>query len=96
MVFPYAQSIRILLAWLILAPKKVDYILTLIIPYKGEVWRELRKSLSPVFTSGKLKSMMEPMGEVSDLLVEEVAKQAKNSPNEELVLKKLFQGKNTA
>ena len=32
----------------------------------GEVWAALRKSLSPIFTSGKLKAMMEPMEGVAD------------------------------
>ena len=57
-----------------------------------EIWRALRKSLSPVFTSGKLKAMCEPLNGVGDLLVKEVAKQAKESPSAEVDLKKTFQG----
>jgi cytochrome P450 family 6 len=36
---------------------------------RGEVWRSLRKILSPTFTSGKLKSMLEPIEETVDNLI---------------------------
>jgi cytochrome P450 len=35
-----------------------------------EKWRIIRKLLSPTFTSGKLKGMMEHMGKVADNMVE--------------------------
>ena len=41
---------------------------------RGEVWRSLRKILSPTFTSGKLKSMLEPMDEVANNLVKYLEK----------------------
>ena len=37
---------------------------------RGETWRELRKALSPTFTTGQLKVMLEPMDEVTDNLLE--------------------------
>ena len=36
---------------------------------KGELWHALRKNLSPVFTSGKLKAMMEPIAALADNIV---------------------------
>jgi cytochrome P450 family 6 len=36
---------------------------------RGEVWRSLRKILTPTFTSGKLKSMLEPIEETVDNLI---------------------------
>ena len=41
---------------------------------RGEIWRSLRKILSPTFTSGKLKSMLEPIDEVADNLVKHLEK----------------------
>jgi cytochrome P450 family 6 len=43
---------------------------------RGEIWRSLRKILSPTFTSGKLKSMLEPIDEVADNLVKHLEKLA--------------------
>nr|APH81393.1 cytochrome P450 CYP3027C1 [Tigriopus kingsejongensis] len=37
---------------------------------RGDQWRALRKNLSPVFSSGKLKLMIEPMGRVTDQMVD--------------------------
>ena len=43
---------------------------------KGDTWRALRKALSPTFTSGKLKSMIRPMEDVTDKMIEVLAKAA--------------------
>ena len=45
----------------------------------GEIWRELRKNLSPTFSSGKLKSMMIPMDDVSDRMVQVVEERRKQN-----------------
>ena len=42
---------------------------------KGEIWRALRKNLSPTFATGKLKTMLKPMDFVAEKLVETVAKE---------------------
>lgn len=36
---------------------------------RGETWRELRKLLSPTFSSGKLKNMLSPMDSLSDRMI---------------------------
>ena len=44
----------------------------------GEKWRSLRKSLSPIFSSGKLKGMMEPMADEVDKYIELLEKESLN------------------
>jgi cytochrome P450 family 6 len=46
----------------------------------GEQWKALRKVMSPTFSSGKLKSMMEPMDAVVDNLVSHLEKEIKKNP----------------
>ena len=41
----------------------------------GDEWRALRKILSPTFTTGKLKGMLEPMDELADRTIEYLAEQ---------------------
>ena len=41
----------------------------------GDDWRALRKILSPTFTTGKLKGMLEPMDELADRTIEYLAEQ---------------------
>jgi len=40
----------------------------------GEEWKEVRSTFSPIFTSGKLKSMMSIVNEVADKLVQNFGK----------------------
>eukprot|EP00096_Caligus_rogercresseyi_P000299 TRINITY_DN1070_c0_g1_i1.p1 TRINITY_DN1070_c0_g1~~TRINITY_DN1070_c0_g1_i1.p1 ORF type:complete len:397 (-),score=72.56 TRINITY_DN1070_c0_g1_i1:619-1809(-) len=56
----------------------------------GPIWKLLRKELSPVFTSGKLKGMMEPVSEIGDQFVEYIEKN--NHPGKSIFIKKMFQG----
>ena len=44
----------------------------------GDEWRALRKILSPTFTTGKLKAMLEPMDALADRTIEYLAKKSKN------------------
>ena len=41
----------------------------------GDEWRSLRKILSPTFTTGKLKAMLEPMAALADRTIEYLTKQ---------------------
>ncbi len=56
----------------------------------GKLWKDLRKGLTPAFTSGRLKSMMAPMeGEIEKFLshIERLSEQ-----NEDVDVKTYFQG----
>ena len=48
---------------------------------KGDTWRDLRKILSPTFTSGKMKGMLEPMEEMVERTIEYMSEQIKIHPN---------------
>jgi cytochrome P450 len=57
----------------------------------GVVWKSLRKNMSPTFTSGKLKGMLEPISGVVDKFLEHVEKNA--TKGDDVEVKPLFQGK---
>ncbi len=59
----------------------------------GEKWKTLRKSLSPTFSTGKIKGMMEPMAGVADDMLDFIDDKVKNSKNGEINVKEVFQGK---
>ena len=58
--------------------------------FRGDTWRALRKMLSPTFTTGKLKSMIDPIDEIADSLVADLKVKAKG--NSELNMKPILQG----
>ena len=58
---------------------------------RGETWRHLRKNLSPTFTSGKLKGMLDPMDKVADDTLEFIEEQRQK--NSIIDLKPILQGK---
>ena len=51
---------------------------------KGEEWKDLRSTFSPIFTSAKMKQMVKYMEEVSQKLVVEMGKRAESSEEFEL------------
>lgn len=55
----------------------------------GEKWRALRKALSPTFSSGKLKGMLDLMGTSVDNLISHLTKEVNKNPVVEL--KAVFQ-----
>ena len=57
---------------------------------EGIVWKNLRKNMSPTFTSGKLKGMMEPMTEVIDRFMGQLEKMAEDG--KEVEVKPILQG----
>ncbi len=57
---------------------------------RGDEWRALRKILSPVFTSGKLKGMLEPMEDIADDAIDYIGEQVKKNP--EFDIKPIIQG----
>ena len=57
---------------------------------EGIVWKNLRKNMSPTFTSGKLKGMMEPMTQVIDRFMGHLEKIA--GKGTETDVKPIFQG----
>ncbi len=56
----------------------------------GDLWKSLRKNMSPTFTSGKLKGMLAPMGEVIDKFLVHIGKAAETK--EAVEVKPLFEG----
>ena len=51
------------------------------------------KSLSPTFSTGKIKGMMEPMAGVADDMLDFIDDKVKDSKNGEINVKEVFQGK---
>jgi cytochrome P450 family 6 len=58
---------------------------------KGDAWRGLRKLLSPTFTSGKMKGMLEPMEAIADKVLDHLSGEVAKHPNQ-LDLKHIIQG----
>ena len=56
---------------------------------QGEEWKSLRKIMTPTFTTGKIKSMLEPMVQVADLSMNHLKALSQKGPVE---LKGFFQG----
>ena len=69
---------------------QLDEEITTLDASEGVVWRNLRKNMSPTFTSGKLKGMMEPMTEVIDRFVDHLEKMAEDG--KEVEIKPILQG----
>ena len=57
---------------------------------EGIVWKNLRKNMSPTFTSGKLRGMMEPMTQVIDRFMGHLEKMA--GEGNEIDVKPILQG----
>ena len=56
----------------------------------GATWRALRKLLSPTFTSGKMKGMLEPMDQLAERTVEYLAEKSKKE--KKIDVKPVIQG----
>jgi len=66
-------------------PKKIRTVLE----SSDQEWKELRKNLTPTFTSGKIKGMLEPMGAAQDNMVKYLEKKCKE--NSLIDMKPVFQ-----
>ena len=58
---------------------------------KGETWKNLRKNMSPTFTLGKVKGMVEPISEVTARFIGHIEKKVSNG-EDILELKNLYKG----
>ena len=58
---------------------------------KGETWKALRKIMSPTFTTGRLKGMVEPMTGLADRTIDFLAKQVEINPGK-INVKPILQG----
>ena len=56
---------------------------------QGSDWKNIRKVLSPTFTSGKLKGMLEPMTDVAEKAMNHLDKLVEK--NEPIAMKNFFQ-----
>ncbi|CAB4069309.1 CYP3A [Lepeophtheirus salmonis] len=56
----------------------------------GSLWKLLRKDMTPVFTSGKLKEMIEPVSEIANQFVAHIETQS--SEGKSIKIKHKFQG----
>ena len=57
---------------------------------RGDTWRALRKLLSPTFTTGKMKGMLEPMDKLADRTMEYLSERAKTE--KKIDVKPVIQG----
>ena len=57
---------------------------------QGQDWKNIRKTLSPTFTTGKLKAMLEPITEVADKSMKHLDNLVEK--NEPIAMKNFFQG----
>ncbi|XP_059085965.1 probable cytochrome P450 6a18 [Tigriopus californicus] len=55
----------------------------------GEMWHVLRKNMSPTFTSGKLRGLLEPMSDIANDMITFLDERTEESP--EIDVKKMFQ-----
>ena len=58
--------------------------------FRGNTWKALRKLLSPTFSSGKLKGMMEPVEVIADDTIDYLTEKVENEP--EVDMKPILQG----
>ena len=58
----------------------------------GDRWKNMRKGLSPNFSSGKLKKMMEPMAGVADRFMSHIDRMSEETGGKPLSLKCPIQG----
>ena len=56
----------------------------------GEIWKNLRRNMSPIFSSGKLKGMMEPIAEEMEKYIEVLEEDCKKG--EPINIKKKITG----
>ena len=59
---------------------------------KGDTWRVLRKNMSPAFSSGKLKGMMEPMESVCNDMTDFIKEEILNGKCQDRDVKEIFTG----
>ena len=57
---------------------------------RGDTWKALRKMMTPTFTSGKLKGMLEPIEGIAEDTIDHLLKKAKTNP--EMDMKPILQG----
>ncbi len=63
-----------------------------LIDARKDYWKEMRKALSPTFTSGKIKSMFAPIDGVVNRMVDHMEKKRKESADSVVDVKPIFQG----
>ncbi len=74
-----------------LVPKQVNNKYATLDTTRGAVWRSLRKSMSPTFTTGKLRGMLEPMTGVVGRFLQHL-EELECAREESVEVKALFQG----
>merc|ERR1711970_61223 len=57
----------------------------------GAEWKDLRKAMSPTFTSGKIKGMMDLVGDTVDNLIVELEEKTEGGREAVVEVKQMFQ-----